>query len=71
MATAEQVLQLTQARTAYHKLMTGTAVVSVNKDGMSVSYERADAAKLQAYISELSQIVEGSGRRRPPAGVRF
>ena len=71
MATVEQVSQLAEARAAFHKLMTGAAVVSVNKDGMSVSYKTADAGKLQAYITELSNIVEGGSRRRAPAGVRF
>ena len=71
MATAEQTQQLAEARKALHKLMTGTAVVSVNKDGMSVTYKSADAYKLQAYIDELSGIVEGKGRRRAPIGVRF
>ena len=71
MANAEQTAQLNEARTARHKLMTGTAVVSVNKDGMSVSYTRANLSELNYYIEQLERVVEGSGRRRAPAGVRF
>ncbi|QJR79613.1 hypothetical protein CA267_001780 [Alteromonas pelagimontana] len=71
MATVEQTQQLAEARAARHKLMTGTAVVRVNKDGMSVEYTRATLTQLNEYIDALARVVEGTGRRMPPAGVRF
>lgn len=71
MATAEQIAQLNEARAARHKLMTGTTVVRVSKDGMSVDYTRANLSELNYYIEQLERVVDGSGRRRAPAGVRF
>lgn len=71
MATAEQTAQLAEARIARHKLMTGTAVVRVNKDGLSVEYTRSNLIELNYYIEQLERVVEGSGRRRGPAGAIF
>lgn len=71
MATAEQTAQLSEARAARHKLMTGTSVVRVTRNGMAVEYTRASLYELNAYIQQLEQIVEGQGTRRPPTGFRF
>lgn len=71
MASTEQITQLTEAKNARHKLMTGTAVVRVNKDGLSVEYTRASLRELTAYIETLELAVNSVGNRRAPAGVRF
>jgi hypothetical protein len=71
MATTEQINQLAEAQAARHKLMTGTAVVKVTKDGMTVEYTQGSLRQLINYIETLNQIVNGTGKRRPPAGVRF
>ena len=71
MATAEQTAQLSEARAARHKLITGTAVVRVNRNGMAVEYTRASLDQLNAYIQQLEQVVEGKGARRPPVWFRF
>lgn len=71
MATPEQTAQLNEARAARHKLMTGTAVVRVAKNGLTVEYTRANLYELNSYIQQLEQTVEGIGARRAPAGVSF
>lgn len=51
--------QLTEARAAYHKLMTGGAVrVFVDQNGERVEYVQADADKLAAYIERLAKLLE-------------
>jgi hypothetical protein len=63
--------RLNEAELAEHKLMVGGGVASVNYEGRgSVTYARADLAKLQAYIAALrAQIaaLQGctAGRQRP------
>ncbi|MCH2058131.1 MAG: gpW family protein [Thalassotalea sp.] len=74
MAMADVEKQLSEARAARHKLLTGTAVVKINKgglSGMSVEYSKANLYELNAYISELETKVNGIGMRRPPAGISF
>lgn len=66
-------LQLTQARLAYHQLMTGVKAVQVrNAEGRFAVYAQASAPQLAMYISSLEQqeaILLGStinsGTRRP------
>lgn len=71
MATTEQITRLAEATTARHKLLTGTRVVKVNKDGMSVEYTSATLSDLNAYISELELLVSGTSNRRRPARFSF
>jgi hypothetical protein len=64
--TAELLLD---ARTAYHKLTTGTAVVNVrDQNGEMVTYQMATASRLAAYISELERMMTG---KRPVLSIRF
>jgi len=66
--------QLSEARSARHKLLTGTAVVKVNKggvSGMSVEYTSANLYELNAYINELEMVVNGTSKRRAPARFSF
>lgn len=68
MAATQQ--QLTEAETAYHKLITGRLVVSVNIDGVQTQYTQADKNSLKMYIEELrSELSTGTSRRKPPMGV--
>jgi len=74
MATIDFATQLEEARSARHKLLTGTAVVKVNKggiSGVSVEYTKANLYELNAYINELETKVNGKGMRRSPAGFSF
>lgn len=60
--------QLNEARDAYHKLMTGQAVVSIQRDGKTVQFAQADRPALRAYIMELEGQLStsgGAGNRRP------
>ncbi len=65
--------RLLEAELAYHKLMTGSASVSVQQDDMQVTFNIASVDKLRTYIAELkSQLVAagaldaaGAGRRKP------
>lgn len=61
MATTQQ---LQEAQTALHNLMTGKAVVSLQRDGRRVDYTPANKAQLQNYINQLeSQLNARSARR--------
>lgn len=68
---ANESRQLEEAQQARHKLLTGTRVVKINKDGLSVEYTSANLFELNAYINELETKVNGVGRRRSPVGFRF
>lgn len=59
--------RLSEARAAYHELMTGQSAVEVrDATGESVRFARAEASRLKAYIAELEAEVAGqSGVRRP------
>lgn len=68
--------QLVEAETAYHALMTGTAVVSVrDSDGTSVMYRATNASRLKSYIEDLkSQIAadsSGGNTTRYPMKLQF
>ena len=58
--------QLTDARDAYHRLMTGAAFVEF-KDGTgeSIRYKPADAKTLLAYIESLERQLGTPTVRRP------
>jgi hypothetical protein len=45
--------RLDEARSAQHRLMTGTQVVAVVIDGVSTSFSRPDDVRLAAYIASL------------------
>lgn len=71
---ATKKLWLAEAQLALHKLMTGTAEVSVSfGTGKSVTYKAADIDKLSDYIADLeNQVALCDGRapaRRKP--IRF
>lgn len=59
--------QLAEAQDALHKLMTGQAVVSIQRDGKTVQFQQSNRADLQAYISTLQTQLGSSSRRRRPA----
>jgi len=62
--------QLIEAQNAYHKLLTGRAVVSIQRDGQKVDFAQADKAQLKQYIDDLTVSLQGSvSRRLGPAGV--
>lgn len=45
--------QLSEARAALHRLLTGAATVQLSYQGESVTYTSADEGRLRAYIREL------------------
>lgn len=53
--------RLSQAETAYHKLLTGNLEETVQQDTGRVTYKAADAAKLQSYIEELKYQIASLG----------
>lgn len=61
-ATLQQ--RLVEAEAAKHALLTGKQRVSIGYGDKSVSFERSDLAKLEAYIVELRAQL-GQSRRRP------
>jgi len=62
--------ELTEAKAALHKLLTGRAVASVTVDGVQTQYTQANIQSLRAYIETLeSELGIKSVRRRGPAGV--
>lgn len=60
--------QLAEAREAYHQLLTGQAVVRIQREGRSVEYREANKSDLRAYISDLERELGTGARRRRPAG---
>lgn len=62
-ATLQQYL--TEAQTAYHRLLTGGGVVTVkDQNGEMVTYQQASAVRLAAYIASLeAQIASLTGER--------
>lgn len=72
MATTLELL--TEARAAYHSLMTGTmARVVVDQNGQRVEFTAANSTKLYGYIQELERLLAGeSGTPIPSRGpARF
>jgi hypothetical protein len=45
--------RLTEAESQLHKLVTGTSVVEVWRDGRRIIYSKADIEALRSYISDL------------------
>ncbi|MDC8455329.1 gpW family head-tail joining protein [Marinobacter sp. DS40M6] len=59
--------QLLEAREAYHNLLTGQAVVRIERNGRMVEFSQASKRDLAAYIASLESQLGGAGRRRGPA----
>jgi hypothetical protein len=60
---------LEEAKTARHKLLTGTAAVEVRTEEGSVKYNVADLALLEAYIARLER--QTAGTKRNAIGFSF
>ena len=61
--TREQALA--EAETAYHRLLTGTAVAEVtDQNGEKVVYSKADQGKLLRYIEKLRLVGRPKGPMR-------
>ncbi|MCE0760679.1 gpW family protein [Marinobacter sp. G11] len=63
--------QLTEARTAYHNLLTGQSVVRIQRDGKTVEFSQASKRDLAAYIASLESQLGGAGRRMRPGRVSW
>lgn len=61
MTLADLQSNLTEARAAYHALITGKAVVKLMIEGELVEYKRADAVALDAYIERLETRIAAGG----------
>lgn len=63
--------RLSEAETAYHKLLTGTSArVFVDQNGERVEYTAANRQALSAYIQELKRLL-GRRESRGPMSVWF
>lgn len=59
-------LQLDQAKTAYHQLMTGKLPeVVVDQNGERVHFSKTNSAKLLAYIQSMEAELTGIRTNRP------
>lgn len=68
MSIEELKTQLSEAKQAYHNLLTGQAVVSFSRNGRETRFTQANKNELKAYINELETLINGSSsRRRGPA----
>lgn len=63
--------KLTEAREAYHALLTGQRVVRIQRDGKIVEFSEANKRDLAAYISSLETQAGGAGRRMRPGRVSW
>lgn len=71
---AEILVLLTEARAAYHKLMTGISLVEVrDQNGETVRFSQINSKSLYAYIQELERQLEAPTKVRPnrPMGFVF
>lgn len=73
--TTQQIVeQLTDARAAYHDLMTGKAPrVVLDQNGEKIEFVAANSAKLYIYIQSLERqlTTETPAQSRGPAGFLF
>lgn len=53
--------RLTEAETAYHRLLTGSQKESIGLGDMRVTYTQANADRLAAYISQLKSACAAAG----------
>lgn len=68
MSNEELKTQLSEAKQAYHNLLTGQAVVSFSRNGRETRFTQANKNELKDYINELETLINGSSsRRRGPA----
>jgi hypothetical protein len=57
LATLQQ--RLAEAEAAYHRLLTGSAVVTIkDQNGELVTYQQASATRLAMYVAELRRQIE-------------
>ncbi len=61
--------KLSEAEDAYHQLITGRKVVSIERDGRKVSYSQVTILQLQRYIVSLKRQLGMNTGRSGPAGV--
>lgn len=70
MALASVSQRLDEARAARHQLLIGQMEVEVEVDGFKATFQKADLARLNAYIAQLE--AEAAGQvQRGAIGVRF
>lgn len=70
MATTQELLD--DANAAYHRLMTGTAIVEVrDQNGELVRYNQASAPRLLDYINSLTDKINPCSRINGPMQVWF
>ncbi|MBY6032181.1 gpW family protein [Marinobacter daepoensis] len=63
--------KLAEARTAYHDLLLGQAVVRIQRDGKTVEFSQTNKRDLAAYIASLESQTGGAGRRLRPGRVSW
>jgi hypothetical protein len=66
--TADIQTRLTEAQTAYHRLITGTQAVEIrDSNGESIRYSSANLSRLRGYIRDLENELAGTAAssRRP------
>jgi|GEM_PF-1690725 len=62
--------ELDEAKSAYHKLLTGRSVVEVTTDGVTTKYSQAERPALRAYIESLEiELGTNAAKRSRPMGV--
>lgn len=67
-------IQLSEARLALHKLMTGGQAVEVNHGDQKIRFTEINRPDLEAYIQKLENQCGGTAgapKRRAPLGVIF
>jgi len=70
MATISELL--TDAKNAYHSLLTGKQAVEFrDSNGETVRYNTANISKLAAYIADLERQSNPSPRTSGPMGIIF
>lgn len=60
---------LTEARSALHKLHTGKSAASIRKGDRLVEFTPVNISELKQYIESLEAELDGVQHRRAPAGV--
>lgn len=60
---AELNVFLSEAQTAYNKLMTGTQVVSISRAGRTVNFKASNRNELLAYINDLHAAINSTTTR--------
>jgi 23S rRNA pseudoU1915 N3-methylase RlmH len=67
MAELTNEQKLAEAQAAYHALLTGQQIVTINYEGRSVQYRNfaSDLEQLRAYIQQLTGLIDPCKVRRP------